>query len=387
MNPASQDGRSTLDLMAADFYDLLGVSRSATAEELKRAYRRRARELHPDANPGDAAAEARFKELSRAYETLRDPQLRQRYDTYGEAGVGAAGGRGDPFGGGGIGDIFDAFFSGQSPFGGGAGGQSGPPRGADLEAVLRLDFEQAVFGAEEDVVVKTAVVCERCEATGAEPGTTPHRCGECGGSGQVRRMRQSILGQMVTAGPCPTCNGVGEIIADRCRECGGEGRRVEEKTFVVDVPPGVDNGSTLRLTGRGAVGPRGGGIGDLYVHIEVRLHDRFVRDGDDLRHELSISPTQAVLGTEHVLDTLDGPETIEIRAGTPTGHVLRFRGRGVPRLQHRGRGDLLVEVVVAVPDDLSEEEEELWRRLAELRGDEVAPPGSGLMGRIRSALK
>jgi molecular chaperone DnaJ len=375
--------------MGADFYELLGVSRSATAEEIKRAYRRRARDLHPDANPGDAEAEARFKELARAYETLQDPRLRQRYDTYGEAGLSGASG-GDPFSGGGIGDIFDAFFGGQSPFGDGGGGgsrQSGPPRGADIEAVLRLDLEQAVFGAEQQVEVKTAVVCGRCEATGAEPGTTAQRCGDCGGSGQVRRMRQSILGQMVTAGPCPTCNGVGEIIEERCHECSGEGRRVEEKTFVVDIPPGVDTGSTLRLTGRGAVGPRGGGTGDLYVHIEVRPHDEFVRDGDDLRHVLAISPTQAVLGTDYFLDTLDGPETLTVQPGTPTGHVLRLRGRGVPRLQHRGRGDLLVEVVVDVPDEVSEEEEELWRRLAEIRGDEVAPPESGLMGRIRSALK
>ena len=379
--------------MGADFYDLLGVSRGATAEELKRAYRRRARDLHPDANHDDPEAEARFKELSRAYETLKDPRLRQRYDTYGEAGLrGAAGG--DPFGGGagaggGLGDIFDAFFGGESPFGGGGGGgrPSGPPRGADVEAVLRLDLEQAVFGAEEQVTVKTAVVCEHCEATGAEPGTGAQRCGDCGGSGQVRRMRQSILGQMVTAGPCPTCNGVGEIIASPCEECGGEGRRVEEKAFVVDIPAGVDTGSTLRLTGRGAVGPRGGGTGDLYVHIEVRPHDTFVRDGDDLRHALAVSPTQAVLGAEYRLETLDGPETLTVEPGTPTGHVLRMRGRGVPRLQHRGRGDLLIEVVVDVPDKVSEAEEELWRQLAELRGDDVAPPESGLMGRIRSALK
>jgi molecular chaperone DnaJ len=374
--------------MGADFYELLGVSRGATADELKRAYRRRARELHPDANHDDAEAEAKFKELSRAYETLKDPHLRQRYDAYGEAGLGGAAGAGDPFGGGGMGDIFDAFFGGQSPFGGGGGGRSsGPPRGADIEAVLRLDLEQAVFGAEEQVTVKTAVVCEHCEATGAEPGTRPQACGDCGGTGQVRRMRQSILGQMVTAGPCPTCNGIGEIIADPCRECRGEGRQVEEKTFVVDIPAGVDTGSTLRLTGRGAVGPRGGGTGDLYVHIEVGPHDRFVRDGDDLRHALPISPTQAVLGTEYHLETLDGPESITVAPGTPTGHVLRLRGHGVPRLQGRGRGDLLVEVVVDVPDAVSEEEEELWRRLAEVRGDEVAPPESGLMGKIRSALK
>jgi molecular chaperone DnaJ len=373
--------------MAADFYDLLGVSRSATADELKRAYRRRARDLHPDANHDDAEAEAKFKELSRAYETLKDPQLRQRYDTYGEAGLGGAAG-GDPFSGGGIGDIFDAFFGGQSPFGGGQGGRSaGTPRGADIEATLRLDLEQAVFGTEEEVSVRTAVACEHCEATGAEPGSHPQTCRECSGSGQVRRMRQSILGQMVTAGPCPTCNGVGQVIADPCRECSGEGRRVEEKAFVVDIPPGVDNGSTLRLTGRGAVGPRGGGTGDLYVHIEVAPHDRFVRDGDDLRHALAISPTQAVLGTDYVLETLDGPETISVQPGTPTGHVLRLRGRGAPRLQSRGRGDLMVEVVVDVPDEVTEEEEELWRRLAELRGDDVAPPESGLMGKIRSVLK
>jgi molecular chaperone DnaJ len=367
----------------ADHYGVLGVSRDASPEEIKRAYRRAAREHHPDANQGDPAAEARFKEIVRAYEVLSDPGKRHQYDLYGDVATG------DPFQGGNIGDIFDAFFGGASPFGGGGRtrGPAGPPRGADLELDVELDFVEAVFGVERDVTVRTAVVCELCEATGAAPGTTPTSCPECAGTGQVRRVRQSILGQMVTAGPCGRCNGIGQVIPEPCGGCNGEGRKVEERTYTVDVPAGVDSGSTLRLTGRGAVGPRGGGAGDLYVHLRVRADARFGRDGDDLTADLVLSPAQAALGADLEFETLDSIEEVRVPPGTQSGVVVRLKGRGVPHVRGRGRGDVRLRLVVATPTDLGDEEEELYRRLAELRGDEVAPHRSGLAGRIRGAFK
>ncbi len=377
----------------ADYYALLGVSRSADGDELKRAYRRKARELHPDANPDDPAAAEQFKEVARAYEVLSDADMRARYDRYGEAGVqGAAAGTGDPFGGfgSGLGDIFDAFFGGGGGFsGGGRGGRSGPvgpPRGQDLEVVTDLDFVDAVFGCEHPITVRTAVRCSTCGGSGAGEGTQPVTCVECAGTGQVRRVRQSLLGQMVTAGPCSRCGGLGQVIVTPCPACRGEGRVVDERTYRVDVPAGVDTGSTLRLAGRGAVGPRGGPPGDLFVHLRVRPHERYQRDGDDLVADLGIGFAQAALGTHVVLPTLDGDEDLVIPPGTQPGRVFRLRGRGVPRVDRRGgRGDLLVRVNVEVPTKLGKGEEELLRRFAEERGEAVAPAGKGLFDRIKSA--
>jgi molecular chaperone DnaJ len=368
----------------ADYYELLGVDRDADPDEMKRAYRKRARELHPDANPDDPTAEARFKEVALAYEVLSDPQRRQQYDQFGEAGPQA----GNPFGGGGgLGDIFDMFFNGGSPFGGGQPAPSGPPRGADLEVVVDLEFADAVFGAEAPVSVRTAVPCDDCESTRAAPGTSPATCPECGGAGQVRRVRQSILGQMVTAGPCNRCSGFGTVVSSPCPTCHGEGRTIDERTYTVDVPAGVDTGATLRLSGRGAVGPRGGVAGDLYVHVRVAPDGRFVRHGDDLVHEMHVPVTQAALGAQVPLDTLDGDELIDIEPGTQTGKVVRLRQKGVPHLQGRGRGDLLVQVVVDTPTELTEEEAGLFNRLAEIRGHDIAPPEGGFMSKLRSAFK
>jgi molecular chaperone DnaJ len=369
--------------MAADYYELLGVSRDATADDIKRAYRKRARELHPDTNP-DPEAEAQFKEVALAYETLSDPARRQRYDRFGPDGANGAGGA-DPFGFGGVGDIFDAFFGGGG-FGGNAG-PSGPPRGTDLEVVAEIDFEVAVFGGEHSITVRTASACDTCQATGAAPGTSAVTCGDCGGSGQIRRVRQSILGQMVTAGRCPTCGGLGQTIERPCPECRGEGRIIEEKTYTVDIPAGVDTGSTLRLGGRGAAGIRGGGYGDLYVHVKVQPHPRFARQGYDLIHELHLSVPQAALGAHLSFETLDGSEDLVVPRGTQTGRVFRLRGRGVPHVEGRGRGDLLVQVVVDTPAELSPAEEDLLRQLAELRGDVVAPADTGFFSKIRSAFK
>ncbi len=370
----------------ADYYELLGVARTASPDEIKRAYRKRARELHPDANPGDQAAEERVKQVARAYEVLSDPDLRARYDRYGEAGVGGAASGpniGDMFGGGGLGDLFDAFFGGGAgPFGG--RGPAGPPRGQDLEVVADISLEQAVFGATMPVSVRTATRCDDCAGTGAAEGTRPVTCSECNGRGQVQRVRQSLLGQMVTTSACPRCGGAGEVIASPCRTCGGDGRVVTEKTYQVDIPAGVDTGSTLRLTGRGAVGPRGGGAGDLYVHIRVAGHERFRRDGDDLVCELPVSIAQASLGARFTLSTLDGDEEVIVPPGTQPGREFVLRGKGVTRLQSRGRGDLRVQVRVEVPTKLTDAEADLLRRFAEGRGEHVIHE-QGFLSRIKSA--
>jgi molecular chaperone DnaJ len=291
------------------------------------------------------------------------------------------------FFGGGLGDLFDAFF-GQSPFGGGGGrARTGPVQGADLEVVLELTFEEAVFGTHSEVSLKAPVTCATCEGSGASPGSSPTVCPECRGAGEVRRVRQSILGQMVTSGPCSRCRGLGQIIAHPCHDCRGEGRRTEQRTYTVDVPAGVDHGSTLRLTGRGAAGPHGGPAGDLYVHLSVGAHKRFQREGYDLTHLLHLPVSQAALGTHIELETLDGSEDLIVPPGTQTGRVFRLRGRGVPHVNSRGRGDIVVEVVVDTPTDLSDTQVELLRQLADQRGEEVSPVESGVFSKIRSAFK
>ena len=362
----------------ADHYVTLGVDRDATDEEIKRTYKKLARRHHPDLNPGDIEAEARFKEIGAAYEVLSDPERRSRFDRFGTDQP-----EGVDFGAG-LGDIFETFFGANMGFGGG-GGRSGPPRGEDLEAHVDLDLEDVVFGGEREVTVRTAVRCQPCDGSGAAVGTSPSMCGECGGAGQVRRVRQSVLGQMVTTGVCSSCGGLGRVIETPCGRCEGQGRTVEQRTYNVEVPAGVDDGSTLRLTGRGAVGPRGGKIGDLYVHVRVRPHPTFRRDGDDLVHELHVPFAQCVLGAHIEYETLDGSEDLVIPRATESGTVFRLRGRGVPHVRGRGRGDLRVRVVVEVPDELTGQQEQLLRQFAAARGEEIAEPDQGLFSRIRSA--
>ncbi len=374
-----------------DFYGLLGVSRNATEDELKKAYRA-GRELHPDANPGDPDAENRFKLVTVAYETLRDPERRRRYDTFGPEGLrgtGAPGGPGfDDIFGANLGDIFQSFFGGGSPFGAGGRRQAGPPRGNDVETAVQLEFQEAVFGVSHEVRLRLPVTCQTCSGSGAKAGTGPVTCSQCEGTGEIRRTRQSILGQMITSSPCPRCGGVGQMVTSPCPDCRGEGRRTDERTYTVDVPAGVDDGSTLKVAGRGAVGPRGGPPGDLYVHLRVRADERFVRQGNDLVHVLHVPMAQAALGAVIHYETLDGTEDLVIPKGTQPGRVFRLRGRGVPRVGGGGsRGDLLVQVVVDTPTDLSKEQEELLRLLATARGEDVAPPDTGFLARVRSAFK
>jgi molecular chaperone DnaJ len=369
-----------------DLYALLGVTPEASDEEIKRAYRARARELHPDTNQGDPEAEARFKQVTVAYEVLRDPERRARYDRFGPEGVfgsqaGGAGGFGFE---GGLGDIFEAFFGQMA----GPGRRRGPQAGADAEVRMHLEFAEAVFGSRKEISVRLPTTCATCAGRGTAPGTEPVTCIDCQGTGELRRVRQSLLGQVVTSVACSRCSGTGEMIPDPCPDCRGEGRRMQESTFTVEVPAGVEEGSTLRLSDRGAAGQRGGPSGSLFVHLVVAPDERFERRGDDLHTTLRVSLAQATLGTESDVETLDGPHHLTVAPGTQHGHVERVRGLGVPHLRGRGRGDLYVHVLVVTPTDLSPEQEQLLRQFAASRGENVAAPGTageGVFSRLRSA--
>lgn len=369
--------------MSRDYYEVLGISRSATDDEIKRAYRELARQSHPDSNRGDPGAEELFKEISTAYETLRDPERRRRYDVFGESATRAGGGSGagDAFG---FGNLFDAFFGGD-PFDNRRPG--GPARGPDAEAIVELTLEQAAFGTTHTLDARLPVTCARCDGLGCEPGTHPTRCDVCGGSGEVRTARRSILGQIVTAAPCGVCDGTGRRILSQCRDCRGDGRVQAARTIEVEVPAGVDDGQRLRLAGRGAAAPRGGHPGDLYVTVRVAAHTDFERHGDDLLHVVRVSIAQAALGTLLVVPTLEDSTEVPVPPGTQPGQTFRVRGAGVASLRGRGRGDLLVRVDVEVPTHLGGEEAVLLRQLAELRGEDVAPPEKGVFSKLRSTFQ
>ena len=356
--------------MATDYYAVLGVSREATPDEIKRAYRKLARQHHPDANREDPDAAERFKEVTRAYEVLSDPDKRQRYDMFGDerAGAGAAG-----FGDfGGISDLFQTFFGGGFA---GAGARRGPARGADILAEVVLTLEEAAVGAERDVNLDTLVECEDCAGSGAAPGTYPSRCRECGGTGEVRSTRRTMLGNVITASTCPVCSGTGELIDDPCKRCSGQGRVRVSDTLTVRIPAGVDDGAQLRVTGRGQAGTRGGRSGDLYVSIRVTPHPIFRRAGNDLGCEVSVPMTIAALGGEIEVPTLEEPESIDISPGTQSGEVVRLKGKGMPRVDRGGRGELVVLLKVDTPTDLDAEQAELLRQVAQLRGENAGAKG------------
>ncbi len=367
-----------------DPYEVLGVGREATDDEIKRAYRALARRFHPDANPGDPAAEARFKEIGAAYEILADRERRRRFDVFGDTGRGGSGGPADGFGG--FGDLFDAFFGGD-PFGGGRRGPAGPQRGQDAETVIELSLVDAAFGTTHTVSARLPVECSRCDGSGCEAGTHPTRCDVCGGEGEVRQVRRSILGQMITSSPCSTCDGTGRRIVSPCGACRGDGRVMDQRDIDVDVPAGVDDGTRLRLSGRGAAAPRGGPPGDLYVTIRVARHPDFERVGDDLLHVRAVGIAQAALGTVLTVAALDDEHELTVPSGTQPGQVLRIKGAGIPSLRGRGRGDLLVRIDVEVPTRLDDDEAELLHRLAEHRGEAVAAPSKGVFARLKSAFQ
>ena len=359
-----------------DLYAILEVEPSASPEELKRSYRRLARQYHPDANPDDPGAEARFKEVSQAYEILSDPERRANYDRFGSDT-----GPGNPFGAGSVQDIFDMFFGGM----GARPQRRGPQPGPDAEIVVEISLDDAAFGADHEVTVTLPQRCATCGGDGCAPGTSPITCAECAGAGEVRRVRNSILGQMVTSAPCPRCAGQGTRIESPCKDCRGEGRRDTTSTFTVKIPAGVEDGSTMRLSDRGPAGPRGGPNGRLFVHLRVTPDDRFERNGDDLHHEAHVAFTQAALGATIEVPTLRGTHTVEVEPGSANGTVFRIRHEGVAHLHGRGRGDLFVHLVVEVPTDLDEETTDLLYQLAEHRGEAVRERPGGFFARRRSA--
>jgi molecular chaperone DnaJ len=359
--------------VSTDYYALLGVSRDASPEEIKKAYRRLARELHPDVNP-DPEHQEKFKMVTAAYEVLSDPEKRQMYDLGGDPFSSARGGAGG-FGGGtfDFGDIMDAFFGG--------GAQRGPRqrarRGQDALIRIQIDLTDAVFGSTRELTVDTAVRCQACDAAGTAPGTTTETCVMCKGRGEIQQVQRSFLGQVMTARPCPQCQGFGTTIPHRCPECSGDGRVRTRRTLTVQIPPGVDTGTRIQLSGEGEVGPNGGPAGDLFVEIVVAAHSMFERRGDELHCVVTVPMTAAALGTSMTLDTLDGPTELTIHPGTQSGETLTVRGKGAARLRSASRGDLYVHLSVQTPTKLDAEQEELLHKLAALRDESTVQVGNG----------
>lgn len=354
-----------------DYYEVLGVDRNATETEIKKAYRKLARQYHPDVNPDNKEAEAKFKEISEAYEVLSDPEKRSRYDRFGHAGT-EAGGFGGGFGGfgggpgpdfGGFGDIFDMFFGGGF---GAARPQRGPRKGADLQLGISISFEEAAFGVEKEVKIGRLESCPICRGTGAEPGTQPRTCPTCGGRGQVAESQSTPFGHFQTVRTCPRCQGEGKIIETPCKECRGSGTVRKNRTIKVTIPAGVDTGSRLRLSGEGEGGIRGGPPGDLFVQITVKPHKIFRRDGYDVTCEIPISFAQAALGAELEVPTLEGKTILRIPEGTQTGSSFRLKGKGIPSLRGFGRGDQHVVVKIVTPTRLTERQKELLREFNEI---------------------
>ncbi len=371
-----------------DYYEVLGVSRDATQEEIKKAYRKLARQYHPDANPNDKDAEAKFKEITEAYEVLSDPEKRAQYDRFGHAATGAQGFGGfEGFGGfggfgtdfGGLGDIFDMFFGGTSRH------RRGPEKGEDIRVDLELSFKEAAFGLEKDIRVPRMEPCSTCNGTGAAPGTRPVTCPVCGGSGQIQFAQSTPFGRMFQTRTCDRCRGAGRIIEKPCANCHGSGQVRRTRTIHIKIPAGVDDGTRLRVAGEGEAGLRGGPPGDLYVYIHVRPHKIFKREGNDVIMELPISFAQAALGDEVEVPTLEGKATIRIPEGTQHGTIFRLRGKGIPDLRGYGRGDQLVQVKVVTPTRLTEEQKKLLRQFARLSGENPAGVEKGFFDKVRDA--
>jgi molecular chaperone DnaJ len=371
----------------SDFYALLGVPRDCSEAEIKKAYRKLAMEYHPDRNPS-TGAEARFKEITEAYEVLRDPQKRAAYDRYGKAGVGAQGGFGFHHV-----DLSEALNIFMRDFGGlggfesifGGGRRQDPRRGQDVRVTVKLSLTEVATGVKKAVRLKTLERCTTCAGSGARPGTQPSRCTTCGGSGEVRRAARSMFGQFVSVSACPTCAGEGQVVLQPCEVCRGEGRVKGERTTTVEIPAGVSANNYLTLRGQGAAGPRNGPPGDLLVMLDVKQDERFERHGDDLVFDLPVSFSQAALGAQVTIPTVYGEEEIRVPPGTQPETVLRLKGRGLPVLGQSSKGDLLIRVRVWTPERLTDEQEGLFRQLATLEGD---PPrrSPGFWSKLKEAL-
>jgi molecular chaperone DnaJ len=354
-----------------DYYEILGLERGASDEEIKRSFRKLAQLWHPDVNT-DADADARFKEINEAYQVLGDPGRRQQYDMFGRAGLGGSGAEGyGPFGGfQGFGDIFDAFFGGAAA--GGATRRARRPAGADLRYDLQLTFDEAIHGAEKELSFTSLDTCQTCDGSGAEEGSRPVTCPRCDGSGEVREVRNTLLGQMVNVTPCGRCRGTGQVVEKPCPTCHGDGRSERKRTLRVTIPAGIDDGHQVRLTGEGEAAPRGGTPGNLYVVTHVEEHPILKREGTELYQQLKVSLTQAALGAEVPILTPDGEELLEIKPGTQPGTEIRRRGKGVPNLRRPGaRGDLHVLIDIEVPTHLTDRQRELLEELAAESGEIV----------------
>lgn len=371
-----------------DYYEILGIQRSATEEEIKKAYRKLAMKYHPDRNPGDKEAEDKFKEAAEAYEVLKDPQKRQIYDRYGHSGL--KGGASQGFGGFDF-DLADAlriFMSESFGFGDFFGSRhrnGNRSRGRDLQVKLRLSYEEIATGVQKTIKLKKWVVCDACGGTGSGSDEAQIACPQCHGSGEVRRVSQSLFGQFVNITTCPTCNGEGRVVKSPCHKCHGEGRVKGEGVITVDIPPGVATGNYLTVRGQGNVGPRKGPAGDVIVVIEEKEHEYFERHGDDVVYTLPISFSQAALGAEVEVPTLDGKSKLHIPAGTQSNKILRMRAKGFPHLNSYERGDQLVRVVVWTPTKLTKEEKELFKKLA--KSENLSPPHHrGFFKRVKEAI-
>ena len=368
---------------ATDYYELLGVGRTASPEEIKKAYRRLARELHPDVNP-DLEHQEKFKMVTAAYEVLSDPEKRQMYDLGGDPLSNRGGGSPGGFD---FGDVMDAFF-------GGRGQRRGPRgrarRGQDALISITIDLTAAVFGEKKEIAVDTAISCEKCTGTGMTAGTEAVTCVMCKGHGEIQSVQQSFLGQVMTSRPCPTCQGHGSTIPHPCVECSGQGRVRHRRNLTIEIPPGVDTGTRIQLQGQGEAGPNAGPAGDLYVEIVVRGHDLFERQGDQLHCVVTIPMTSAALGTSINIETLDGPEDITIAASTQSGAVVTVKHKGATRLRSNARGDLFVHINVETPRKLTTEQQELLEKLAQIRDEKpntivTRSDSTGVFSRLKEA--
>ncbi|HLS53034.1 MAG TPA: molecular chaperone DnaJ [Tissierellaceae bacterium] len=371
-----------------DFYEILNVDKNASDDEIRRAYRQLAKKYHPDLNPDNEEAEQKFKEATAAYEVLSDPDKRARYDRFGHAGVDPQAG-GQDFGG--FGDIFDDIFD---IFGGGFGGFSqerrrrpGPTRGADLRYDLNIDFKEAVFGTEKEIQIRRTENCSTCQGEGAKPGTGKETCSTCNGTGEVRYAQQTAFGQFVRVGTCDSCKGEGEIIREKCTSCHGTGKESKTRRIKVKVPAGVDNGSIISIRGEGEGGDRGGPAGDLYIYISVKEDEIFKRRGNNIYLEVPITFTEAALGAEIEVPTLEGIEKFTIPAGTQTGTEFRLKNKGVPNLRSAGRGDIYFKAVVQVPTKLTEKQKELLLEFSKASGEEYKKDKKGFFNKVRDAFQ